>query len=327
MKKIVFSGIQPSGNLHIGNYIGAISQWVKGQDEKFNIFCVVDQHAITVPQDPDTLREKTLELAAIILAAGVDPEKSLLFIQSHNPDHANLAWILNCNIAMGQLGRMTQYKEKSDGKESVSVGLFDYPALMAADILLYDTNEVPVGDDQKQHVELARDAAERFNSKYGQTFVLPTSVIPKVGARIMSLQEPTKKMSKSDSNQNGAIGLLDKPEVVREKIARAVTDSQREIRYDPQRPGVYNLIEIYAQLAGMEPMAVEEKYVGKGYAEFKKDLAEVVVKFLEPFQKKYYDLRNGGQLKQILERSAKEAQKISHPKLVEVYKRVGFITD
>lgn len=330
-KKVVFSGIQPSGNLHIGNYIGALKQWVEGQGDLstgsgLNIFCIVDQHAITVPQDPAVLREKSMELAGIYLAAGIDPKKSLVFVQSHNPDHTALGWVLNCNISMGQLGRMTQYKEKSAGKESVSVGLFDYPALMAADILLYDTTEVPVGDDQKQHVELTRDVAERFNSKYGQTFVLPTPVIPKVGARIMSLAEPTKKMSKSEANPYGAIGLLDGPDVVKEKIARAVTDSERDIRYDIKRPGVYNLIEIYAQLAGMEPKAVEEKFVGKGYAEFKKDLTEVITGFLQPFQTRYSQLRESGELEEILKTSAQKAREISHKKLEDVYRKIGFVT-
>ena len=230
--KIVFSGIQPSGNLHIGNYIGAVRQWVKGQDDGLNIFCVVDMHAITVLQDPKTLSEKSREISAIILAAGIDPDKSLLFIQSHNPDHANLGWILNCYLSMGQLNRMIQYKEKSVGREFVSVGLFDYPALMAADILLYGTTEVPVGDDQKQHVELTRDAAEKFNSKYGQTFVIPVPIIPKEGGRVMSLVDPNKKMSKSDPNPNGAIGLLEDPKTARKKIMSAVTDSGSEVKYD-----------------------------------------------------------------------------------------------
>ena len=323
--KRVFSGIQPSGNLHIGNYIGAVKHWVDGQNEGENIFCVVDLHAITVWQEPEKLREKTLELAAIVLAAGIDPKKSLLFVQSHNPDHANLAWILNCLASMGQMSRMTQYKEKSEGKDFVSVGLFDYPVLMAADILLYGTTHVPVGDDQKQHVELARDLAERFNSKYGETFVLPEPVIHKVGARIMSLQDPDKKMSKSDANANGAIGLLDSVETVREKISRAVTDSERTIRYDRERPAVFNLIEIHSQFSGLTPQEVEKKYEGRGYADFKAGLTEVVSGFLQDFQKRYFELRQTGELELILKVGAEKAQTISRTVLRDVNKKVGFI--
>ncbi len=323
--KRVFSGIQPTGNLHIGNYIGAVKHWVDGQSDGLNIFCIVDLHAITVPQEPQKLKEKTLELAGILLAAGIDPKKSLLFAQSHNPDHANLGWVLNCNLSMGQMNRMTQFKDKSEGKDFVSVGLFDYPALMAADILLYDTTEVPVGDDQKQHVELARDVAERFNSKYGETFVLPKPIIPKVGARIMSLQEPTKKMSKSDTNPNATIGLLESVDSIREKISRAVTDSERTIAYNHERPGVYNLVEIYSQVTGKKPEEVEKEFEGKGYADFKKSLAEVVISFLEPFQKRYNDLRASGELEEIIKQGAQKAYEISHPKLKEVYSKVGFI--
>lgn len=319
-KKIVFSGIQPSGDLHIGNYIGAVRQWASGQDEGLNIFCIVDLHAITVPQDPKTLAQKTREISAVILAAGVDPEKSLLFIQSHNPDHATLGWILNNYLSMGQLNRMTQYKEKSEGKESVSVGLFDYPALMAADILLYDTTEVPVGEDQKQHVELARDVAERFNSKYGSTFVLPEPKIPKIGGRVMSLTDPLKKMSKSDANPNGAIGLLEDPKSARKKIMSAVTDSGSEVKKDWQnKPGISNLLEIYSQLSGQE-------YLGSGgYGEFKTAVADVVEKFLTEFQKKYQEVTASGKLESILEDGAKKSYEISHPKLMEIYKKIGFL--
>lgn len=325
MNRVVFSGIQPSGNLHIGNYIGAVRQWVSGQNEGLNIFCIVDMHAITVPQEPQVLREKTQELAALILASGVDPEKSLLFIQSHNPDHANLAWMLNCFTSMGQMNRMTQYKEKSEGKDVVSVGLFGYPVLMAADILLYDTTEVPVGEDQKQHVELTRDAAERFNSKFGQTFLLPEPKIPKVGARIMSLREPTKKMSKSDGDPMGAIGLLDDEATIIRKIATAVTDSQRDIVYDASRPGIYNLIEIYSKLSGEFPDQVEKKFEGKGYKEFKEGLTEQVLKVLLPLQEKYRNLRESDKLIEILAKSAARAKEISGKKLKEVKEKVGFL--
>lgn len=324
MSKIVFSGIQPSGNLHIGNYIGAVRQWVSGQSDGLNIFCIVDMHAITVPQDPAVLKEKTLELAGLLIAAGLDPEKVILFVQSHNPDHANLGWILNCHLSMGQMNRMIQFKEKSENKDFVSVGLFDYPALMASDILLYDTTEVPVGDDQKQHVELTRDVAERFNSRYGETFVLPTPVIPKVGGRVMSLTDPTKKMSKSDSDPMGAVGLLENPDMVVKKIKSAVTDSGRDIKYDLQRPGIYNLIEIYSQITGKTPQEVEQEFAGKGYGDFKNTVAEVTVNFLGPLQEKYKNLRGSGELEKILARGAVRSYELSHKKLLEVYQKIGF---
>lgn len=319
-KKIVFSGIKPSGDLHLGNYIGAMKQWVAGQNDGLNVFCVVDLHAITVPQDPKDLTARTREISALILAAGVDPKKSLLFVQSHNPDHANLGWVLNCYLSMGQLNRMTQYKEKSEGKESVSVGLFDYPALMAADILLYDTTEVPVGDDQKQHVELTRDVAEKFNSKYGQTFVLPEPKIPKSGGRVMSLVDPTKKMSKSDANPNGAIGLLEDPKSARKKIMSAVTDSGSEVKMDwDNKPGISNLLEIYAQLSGKEYTG------GNNYGEFKSAVADVVEKFLVSFQEKYKQISQSGKLDEILKEGAQKSYALSHLKLLEVYKKIGFL--
>lgn len=325
MTKIVFSGIQPSGNLHIGNYLGAIKQWVKGQEDGKNIFCIVDLHAITVPQDPKELREKTLQLAALILAAGVDPEKSLLFVQSHNPDHANLGWIFNCVASMGELSRMTQFKDKSEGKDRISVGLFAYPALMAADILLYDTTEVPVGEDQKQHVELTRDIAERFNATYGETFVLPEPRIPRTGGRIMSLADPAKKMSKSDENPNGAIGLLDTEEQIRKKIGSAVTDSQNTIQHSSDRPGISNLIDIYSQFSDLTPTEVTEKFAGKGYREFKEELGNLVSANLLPLQQRYQELRANGELEKILEKGAHKAYAISHPKLWSVYDKVGFV--
>lgn len=325
MGKIVFSGIQPSGNLHLGNYIGAIKHWVKGQTDGLNIFCIVDLHAITVPQDPKILRERTYEIAAIFIAAGIDPNKSILFVQSQNPDHANLGWIMNCISSMGQMNRMTQYKEKSDGKEFVSVGLFDYPALMAADILLYDTTEVPVGEDQKQHVELTRDLAEKFNSKFGEIFIVPKPVIPKTGGRIMGLVDPTKKMSKSDENQNGTIYLLDELEVARKKILSATTDSGREIKFDEnEKPGISNLMIIYSELSGKTLEEVEEEFTGKSYKEFKETVADEVGKFLADFQNKYKKIIEEN-LKEILEDGAKKAYEISHKKLKEVYKKIGFV--
>jgi len=325
MQKRVFSGIQPSGNLHLGNYIGALKQWAEVQNDGLNIFCIVDMHAITVPQDPKVLSEKTLEMAAIILAAGVDPTKSILFVQSQNPDHANLGWIMNCISSMGQLNRMTQFKDKSEGKEFVSVGLFDYPALMAADILLYDTTEVPVGEDQKQHVELARDLAEKFNSKFGEIFVLPKPVIPKVGGRIMSLIDPTKKMSKSDPNKNSTIYLLDSEAEVIKKIKSAATDSGSEIKNDASKPGISNLIEIYSQVSELTVFEIETKFEGKNYGEFKEELAKEVNKFLSGFQSRYNKLRNRDDLKRILDSGAEKSKEISHKKLQEVYEKVGFI--
>src|SRR4030043_164075 len=260
MKKRVFAGIQPTGNIHIGNYLGATKRWAADQDKYDNIFCIVDLHAITVQQDPKVLNAKIREVTGLLLAAGIDPRKSIVFIQSHVHEHSELAWILNCFIPMGWMQRMTQYKEKAGSqKEQVSVGLFDYPALMAADILLYNTDVVPVGEDQKQHVELARDAAQRFNNIYGETFVLPEPGIPDVGARIMGLGDPTKKMSKSEASPGHAINLLDTPDAIRAKIMRATTDSLREIRFDMERPGITNLLTIYELFTGDERAEIENR--------------------------------------------------------------------
>jgi len=325
MGKIVFSGIQPSGNLHLGNYIGAIKQWVSGQDEGTNIYCVVDLHAITVPQDPQALREKTLEVAGLMVACGLDPSKVILFVQSHNSDHANLGWVLNCFLSMGQMNRMTQFKEKSTDKEFVSVGLFDYPALMAADILLYGTTEVPVGEDQRQHVELARDVAERFNGKFGETFVIPEPVIPKIGGRVMSLSNPTKKMSKSDSDPMGAVGLLDDKETILKKFKSAVTDSGSEIKYDEEnKPGVANLLSIYSLIKGVSVEAAEKEFAGKGYGEFKSAVGEMVADKLLPIQKRYKELRETKELENIFEDGAKKSRELSGVILKQVYEKVGF---
>lgn len=326
MAKVVFSGIQPSGNLHIGNYLGAVRHWALGQDEGLNIFCVVDMHAITTEQDPQNLKESTLSTAALLLAAGINPEKSILFVQSQNPDHANGAWIANCNISMGQMNRMTQFKEKSENKDFVSVGLFDYPALMAADILLYNTTHVPVGEDQKQHVELARDVAERFNSRYGETFVLPEPVIGKTGARIMSLINPTKKMSKSDTNQNASVFLFDTPEAITKKIMSAVTDSETEIKASPEKAGITNLLAIYAEFKETSIEEAEKHFSGNTYGEFKEAVAELVIKKLKPLQEKYNEIRSDdAKLINILKDGAVKAQEISHKKLEEVYDKVGFV--
>ncbi len=290
-KRRAFSGIQPTGNIHLGNYIGAIRQWVALQDAYEAVYCIVDLHAITVPQEPDALRRRTRELAALLFAAGIDPTRSAVFVQSHIPAHAELAWILNCFIPMGWMQRMTQFKEKSAAqKEEVSTGLFDYPALMAADILLYDTDVVPVGADQKQHVELARDVARRFNSIYGETFRLPEPIFVETGKRIMALDDPTRKMSKSETGETHAIGLLDAPDEIRSKIMRATTDSGTEIRFDESRPGIYNLVTIYETLSGLTPNQIETRFANKGYAELKRDLAEVVIEALRPLQTRYREL-------------------------------------
>ena len=325
MKKRVFSGIQSTGNIHIGNYLGAIRHWAAKQDEYDNIFCIVDLHAITVPQDPKVLKAKTMEVSGLLLAAGIDPQKSILFVQSHVHEHSELAWILNCFIPMGWMGRMTQYKEKS-GKQKgeVSVGLFDYPALMAADILLYRTNAVPVGEDQKQHVELTRDAAQRFNNIYGETFVLPEPLIASVGARIMGLDDPTKKMSKSEEAPNHAIALLDPPDVIKKKIMRATTDSQTTVVFDVNRPGIYNLLTIYQTFTGRKKEEIEADFAGKGYGDFKKALAEVVIEGLRPLQERYKALTaEKGRIEAILKEGAEKARPIAQKTLAEVQNRVG----
>lgn len=287
----VFSGVQPSGNLHIGNYLGAIRNWVSKQYEKENIFCIVDLHAITVPQDPDELRRNVRNLAALYLAAGLDPKACALFVQSHRPEHSELAWILNCVTPLGWLERMTQYKAKAgEHRERESLGLLAYPTLMAADIILYNTDEVPVGDDQKQHVELTRDIVNRFNSIYGETFVAPKPDIKEVGARIMGLDDPTKKMSKSDPNPNHAIGLLESPAAVRKKIMRATTDSATEISFDRIGAGVANLLSIYKILTEKSDTEIQDEFSGKGYGVLKRAVADAVIEMLEPLQKRYADL-------------------------------------
>jgi tryptophanyl-tRNA synthetase len=325
MKKRVFSGIQPTGNIHIGNYLGATRHWAAEQDKYDNIFCIVDLHAITIQQDPKVLKAKIREVTGLLLAAGIDAHKSIVFIQSRIHEHSELAWILNCFIPMGWMQRMTQFKEKSvNQKEQVSVGLFDYPALMAADILLYDTDVVPVGEDQKQHVELARDAAQRFNAIYGDTFVLPEPVIPDIGARIMGLDDPTKKMSKSEDAPNHAINLLDKPDAIRAKITRATTDSLKEIRFDESRPGIYNLLTIYQSFTGQKKQAIEAQFAGKGYSDFKKTLAEVVVEGLRPLQERYKALAaQPGTIDAILADGAAKARPMAEKTLAKVKKRVG----
>lgn len=322
----LFSGVQPSGNLHLGNYLGAIKQWVALQDQYEAIFCVVDLHAITVPQDPAELRKKIIQIAKIYLAAGIDPEKSTIFVQSQISGVTQLAWILNTIASMGELGRMTQFKDKmqKSGVDSSSVGLFDYPVLMAADILLYDTAVVPVGEDQKQHVELTRDLAERFNKRFGETFVIPEAMIRKEGARIMGLDDPTKKMSKSASSEYNYIALMDDPDTVRRKIIKAVTDSGSEIVYTDDKPALKNLLNIYALLSDRKPEDVAGEYAGKGYADFKRDLAEVVVNFLAPFQERMKAFGDDEVLK-ILETARQKVKPIAVAKMKQVYERMGLM--
>jgi len=323
--KKVFSGVQPSGDIHIGNYLGAMRQFVALQDDYECFFCAVDLHALTVPQDPKVLKEKTIELAALYLAIGLDPKKVTIFIQSHVPAHAELAWLLQCITYFGELSRMTQFKDKSKGKESVSVGLFTYPDLMAADILLYNTHYVPVGEDQKQHLELTRDIAQRFNNRFGETFVVPEPMILKLGARIMSLTDPTKKMSKSDSDPNNRINLLDEPSSIKKKIMKAVTDSESEIRLDwDNKPGVSNLLTIYSLFTGMEIEEVINKFNGQGYGTLKKELAEVVIDKLTVIQKNYKDLSRDYVLK-VLKEGAERAQAVAEKTLKEVKEKVGLI--
>ena len=287
-KRSVFSGVQPSGELTIGNYIGAIRNWVELQEDYDCYYCVVDQHAITIPQTPKDLRKNTLDVFALLLATGIDPEKSTVFIQSHVPAHAELAWVLNSFTYMGQLNRMTQYKEKSRrSEENLNAGLFTYPVLMAADILLYQTYGVPVGEDQKQHLELTRGLAERFNNRYSETFKIPEPLIKEKGARIMSLQDPTSKMSKSDADENAYILLLDDENAVKRKIKRAVTDSVGIVAYNNEQLGLKNLIDIYSAFSGESVEAIVAKYEGQGYGVFKEDLAEILVEGLRPIRDKY----------------------------------------
>lgn len=326
-KKVVFSGVQPSGGLTIGNYIGAIKNFVSLQ-EKYNCYyCIVDLHAITVPQVPKNLRKNTLEVLAIYLASGLDPEKCTLFIQSHVNAHAELTWVLNSISYMGQLSRMTQFKEKSKkSEENLNAALFTYPVLMASDILLYQTDFVPVGEDQKQHLELARDLAERFNNKYSETFKVPEPLIQEFGAKIMSLQEPENKMSKSDQNENGYILILDKPDAIRRKVKRAVTDSIGEVRYNDEQLGIKNLMNIYSVFSGDSIEEIENRYQGIGYGKFKEDVAEVVIQGLAPIQERYNDLmKNKDYLEKVYKEGSEKANYASMKTLRKVYKKVGFI--
>jgi tryptophanyl-tRNA synthetase len=322
----VFSGIQPSGTPHIGNYLGAIRHWAAEQDIYDNVFCVVNLHAITVPQDPDELRDNTRQLAAVLLACGLDPKRSSLFIQSQVSEHAELAWILNCFTPMGWLNRMTQFKSKAgEERENVSTGLFDYPVLMAADILLYQTDAVPVGDDQRQHVELTRDLANSFNFRFGTTFVEPRPLIREVGARIMALDDPERKMSKSDA-EGSYIALLDPPDAIRKKIARATTDSERTIVFDENRPGIFNLLTIYQLMSGQTRAQVEAEFEGKGYKAFKAALSDLVIATLEPVQRRYAELAADPEhLDRLLREGADKVRPTAAETLRMVKDKVGIV--
>ena len=325
----VFSGIQPTGAKHIGNYIGAMRQYVTTQNENEGdaFFCIVDLHSITVDYDPRDLHDRTLDLAALLYAVGLDADRCVLFCQSHVTAHAEAAWLLSAVTGFGQLGRMTQFKEKGEGKEFVSAGLFTYPVLMAGDILLYQTDIVPIGDDQRQHLELARDVAERFNSRYGETFKVPQAVYPEVGARIMDLQEPTKKMSTTNGTPQGTVLVLDDADTIRRKFRTAVTDSGREIRYVPdEKPGVSNLIEILSVATGRAITDVESQYDGKGYGDLKSDVGEAVVELFRPMQERYNELRaDEGELRRLLQIGAEKARTTSAPTLHQMYERMGFV--
>lgn len=326
-KKRIFSGVQPSGDLTLGNYIGAIKNWVGLQDDYECLYCIVDLHAITVRQTPADLRKRTLEVLMQYLAAGIDPEKSCVFIQSHASTHAELSWILSCNTQMGELSRMTQFKEKSRSHaDNINAGLFTYPVLMAADILAYQADLVPVGHDQLQHIELARDIAQRFNHFYGDTFTIPEGYMPKVGKRIMSLQSPENKMSKSDPNPNGFIRLLDDTDTIMRKFKRAVTDSDNEIKASPEKPGVTNLLSIYSAVTDKTVEEAEHEFEGKGYGDFKLAVGEAVASALKPLQDEFLRLsKDKAYVESVYKKGAETANYLSNKTLRKVYKKVGFI--
>ncbi|SHF24761.1 MULTISPECIES: tryptophan--tRNA ligase [Caloramator] len=326
-KKVLFSGIKPSGELTLGNYLGAIKNWVKLQEEYDSYFCVVDLHAITVKQEPKDLRARTLQILATYIASGIDPDKCTLFIQSHVPAHSEAQWLLNCFTYMGELSRMTQYKDKSQKLgESISAGLFNYPVLMAADILLYNTDLVPVGRDQKQHLELARDIAIRFNNLYSPTFKVPEAYIPEAGAKIMDLQNPEKKMSKSEDNPNGYILINDSPDVIRKKISRAVTDTVGVINYTDEQPGIKNLINIISAITGKKPENIVADYEGQGYAKLKQDVAEIIIEELKPIQDEVNKLLSDkAYLESIYRKGAEKANYVANKTLRKMQRKIGFI--
>ena len=323
----IFSGIQPTGAKHLGNYIGAIRNYVATQEKGEAFFCIVDLHSITTEYEPQELRESTLSLAALLFAAGLDPDRCTLFAQSHNPDHAEAAWLLGSVTSFGELRRMTQFKDKADQQEFVSGALFSYPVLMAGDILLYQTDLVPVGEDQRQHLELARNIAERFNARYGELFRVPDAMIPEVGGRVMDLQEPTKKMSTTGGTPQGTVGVLDPPETIRKKFRSAVTDSGTDVRHDrEEKAGISNLIEILAIMSGEEIPQIEAHYDGGGYGAFKADVAEAVVAVLDPIRARYEELRaDEAELRSLLARGAEKAREVSAPTLEQMYERMGFV--
>jgi tryptophanyl-tRNA synthetase len=324
----VFSGVKPTGEVHLGNYIGAFRHFVADQDEHDCIFCIVDLHAITTPQDPGELRKASERLAAIYLAVGIDPAKAILFVQSHVHEHAELAWVLSSVTSLGELRRMTQFKDKAakSGEGSLSSGFFSYPVLMAADILLYNADRVPVGDDQRQHLELTRDIAQRFNSRYGETFVVPEPAIAKVGARVMDLQNPQAKMSKSEESPQGTIDVLDPPDVIRKKVKVAVTDSGRDIVAREDKPAIFNLLSIYSVASGKDIADLEKEYEGKGYGDLKAGLTEALIAYLEPVQQRYKKYEDDpGEVARILEAGAEKAQTVAAKTLATVYERVGFL--
>ena len=324
-KKIVFSAIQPSGSLTIGNYLGALSNFADLQKDYNCLYCVADMHAITVPQKPADLRRRTLDLIALYVACGIDPEESILYIQSQVPEHAELAWVLNTITSVGQLNRMTQFKDKSQKQKEIYAGLLNYPVLMVADILLYQTSFVPVGEDQRQHIELTRDIAERFNTRYSPTFTVPDILAPKVGARIMSLQDPTSKMSKSDADENAYILILDEPDVIRRKIKRAVTDSVGEVHYTDEQPGVKNLLDIYCSFKHITPEKAEKEFAQANYGELKEAVAEAVIEGLAPVQTRYKEIREDKEmLESICRTGAEKASRLAQRTLRKVYRKVGF---
>jgi tryptophanyl-tRNA synthetase len=322
----IFSGIQPTGDKHLGNYIGGFRQYAATQAQGEGFFCIVDLHSITVDYDPQDLHDRTLDLFAMLVATGLDPDRSVVFAQSHVTAHAEASWLLSAVASYGQLGRMTQFKDKSEMRDFVSAGLFTYPVLMAGDILLYQTDIVPIGDDQRQHLELARDIAERFNARFGETFVVPRGVYPEVGARIMDLQEPTRKMSTTGGTELGTVRLLDEPDVIRKKVRSAVTDSGREVRRGDDKPGITNLIDILSVATGKPPGEIEVAYEHAGYGTFKADVAEAVVELVAPVRERYLELRaDEGELTRLLAAGAQRARAAADPTLRSMYERMGFV--
>jgi tryptophanyl-tRNA synthetase len=323
----ILSGIQPTGDKHLGNYLGAIRRWVEQQDEAECFYPIVDLHALTLPQEPETLRASTLDTAAVLVACGIDPERSTLFVQSHVPEHPRLAWVLECMTPYGDLRRMPQYRDKSAAHSGFGVGLLTYPVLQAADILLYRADTVPVGEDQRQHLELARDVAERFNNRFGETFVVPRGSYGELGAMVMDLQDPTWKMSTSAASDAGVVRLLDLPDAVRKKIRSAQTDSGREVVRGPEKPGITNLIELLAAASGESPASIEARFDGQGYGAFKSEVAEAVVELLEPIQRRFAELRGDPEeLRTLLAHGAEKARAVASATLRLVHERVGFVS-